>query len=293
MTRFLLAASLLALAACDSDSTEPEDVDTGTDTDDMMDAQTVPLSVSFTNLAPLGAELRYEGWLIVDETPVSTGVFNAETGVSNYTFDVASHDADAATAFVLTLEPTDDPDPAPAATKLLGGAFTDGTADLTVAHPAALNDAFDDIGGDFILATPTSAATDDETQGIWWLDPSGPSATLDLPELPDGWVYEGWVAGPDGPVSTGTFSVVDEADDDGPGATAGDQDAPPFPGQDFISPAVDLVGLTAVISIEPQPDDGPAPFALKPLVGPIDSGTHSLQPMDSNLDSFVTGTATF
>jgi hypothetical protein len=43
--------------------------------------------------------------------------------------------------------------------------------------------------------------------------------------------------------------------------------APPFPGQDFIDPPVVLtVDHAAVISVEPDPDDGAAPFALKPLI---------------------------
>ena len=36
--------------------------------------------------------------------------------------------------------------------------------------------------------------------------------------------------------------------------------------QDFITPPTVLTGMTAVISVEPDPDDSPAPFALKPLV---------------------------
>ena len=42
--------------------------------------------------------------------------------------------------------------------------------------------------------------------------------------------------------------------------------APPFPGQDFIDPATVIVGMAAVISVEPEDDDSPAPFVLKPLI---------------------------
>ena len=55
-------------------------------------------------------------------------------------------------------------------------------------------------------------------------------------------------------------------DDDGGGPTAGPDGTPDFPGQDFIDPAIDLVGSTIVISVEPVPDDSPDPFLLKPLV---------------------------
>lgn len=72
-----------------------------------------------------------------------------------------------------------------------------------------------------------------------------------------GWVYEGWVAGPDGPVSTGRFKLPNETDSDGAGPMAGAVAAPPFPGQDFVNPA---------ISIEPDPDNRAVPFALEALV---------------------------
>ena len=58
-------------------------------------------------------------------------------------------------------------------------------------------------------------------------------------------------------------------DGDGAGSTKGPVgDGPPFPGQDFITPATVLNnGATvAVISVEPEPDNAPAPFLIKPLV---------------------------
>ena len=45
----------------------------------------------------------------------------------------------------------------------------------------------------------------------------GPGPILDLPTLPAGWVYEGWVVGPDGPVTTGRFTMASGADSDGDG----------------------------------------------------------------------------
>ena len=71
-----------------------------------------------------------------------------------------------------------------------------------------------------------------------------------LPALPAGWIYEGWVVGPEGPVSTGRFTQVMGADSDAGGPTAGPRSTPPFPGQDFIMPPVSLIGYQAVVSIE-------------------------------------------
>ena len=56
----------------------------------------------------------------------------------------------------------------------------------------------------------------------------------------------------------------------------------------------DLAGATAVISIEPEPDDSSAPFTLKPLVSMIaaDATDHVTYSIPTNLGSFPTGTAT-
>lgn len=57
---------------------------------------------------------------------------------------------------------------------------------------------------------------------------------------------------------------------------SGNENVPPFPGEDFLANApdgltfpLDLSGGAAVISIEPADDNSPAPIALKPLVGEI------------------------
>ena len=93
-----------------------------------------------------------------------------------------------------------------------------------------------------------------------------------MPTLPVGWVYEGWVVDNnlDQPISTGTFSDENGPDSDGAGPAAGLGPALLFPGQDFINPARNLSeNHTAVISVEPVPDNSPAPFTLKPLLVPI------------------------
>lgn len=254
------------------------------------------LALAIDGLEPLGDGYAYEGWLIIDGEPVSTGTFdvNADGSLSQERFDVMA-DTAAATTFVLTIEPSPDPDPAPSAVHVLGGDLDNGYAELTVAHPAALGSDFSGAAGSYILAAPSGGDAASYANGIWWLDPDGPSASLVLPTLPEGWIYEGWVVGPDGPVSTGRFAAPSGADSDGKGPAAGAADTPPFPGQDFVSPAKDLTGgYAAVISVEPVPDDSPAPFALKPLLdGSIDDvGAMTAQAMSNNRASFPTGSAT-
>jgi hypothetical protein len=257
---------------------------------------TATLTLGFTGLTDLGPDYAYEGWLIVDGSPISSGVFTVDGGgmLSQTQFDVVSYDLAGAAKFVLTIEPVPDPDPAPASTHYLAGDFTNGNASLTVGDPAALNDDFTGAMGEYILNTPSTAMDNsDYANGIWWLDPSGPSASLTLPSLPPGWIYEGWVVGGGGPVTTGKFSSVTGADMDGGGPTAGPDAVPPFPGQDYITPPMPLIGYTAVISIEPYPDNSPAPFALKPLVDSNieDVGIGTLQAMSNNAGTFPTGTA--
>ncbi|MEM6994920.1 MAG: hypothetical protein AAF721_30690, partial [Myxococcota bacterium] len=131
---------------------------------------------------------------------------------------------------------------------------------------------------------------------VWFLDPAGgPGPSLQLPVLPDGWLYEGWVVGADGPISTGRFADPADADRDGAGPASGPDGTPPFPGQDFIMPPTDLtVDHMVVISVEPDPDDSPLPFALKPLAGKVeDAGPGVLQDLGNiAATNRITGVAT-
>jgi hypothetical protein len=53
---------------------------------------------------------------------------------------------------------------------------------------------------------------------------------------------------------------------------------------------MDVTTATVVISIEPEPDNDPAPFTFKPLAGQLmDEGAGVVQALDQNLDSFPTG----
>lgn len=245
------------------------------------------LNVQLTGLENLGASSVYEGWLIVNGAPKSAGRFtvNDQGVMSQNSFAVANSDIAAATAYVLTIEPQNDTDPAPTKTHLLAGDFDAARtqASLSVAHAAALGSDFTSATGKFFLATPTNPGTDD--QGIWWIDPSSGSmkAGLSLPTLPAGWAYEGWVVVDGKPTSTGRFTSATVADSDGAGPAKGTGSAPAFPGQDFINPAKKLPGGMAVISIEPEPDNSAAPFLLKPLLtNPIANATGS-----SNVQTMV------
>ena len=291
----LMVLAVIGTAACDDDPT---------------DADPETLELSFTGLEPLTNGFHYEGWAIIDMAPVTTGKFNVDgngglvdmngVAIVGGAFDTGVDLSDA-TAIVITIEEDGDVDAVPASTHIVAGTVTGGSADLSVGHASALGDDFMGASGSYILATPTNGDNTDENSGIWFLSlASGTAAEgLDLPTLPAGWQYEGWAVIGGTPVTTGRFTETDAVDLSDP--FSGVEPGPPFPGEDFLvnAPAgltfpTDLAGETAVISIEPEPDDSPTPFTLKPLVGAIDANAtdHVTYSIPTNLASFPTGTAT-
>ncbi len=263
-TKSFIAVSMLAtlMAGCGHDDTNPP-----------ASANTRSLQLNLSNLEDLGANAVYEGWVITNGAPVSTGRFtvNSSGVLSQTQFTIPQAVAAAATTFVLTIEPALNDVPAPTDLHLVAGNFSANVANVNLNHPAAFGQNFSTATGEFMLTTPTSAATTDEDLGIWFLKMvnGSPVAGLTLPALPTGWVYEGWVVVNGTPYTTGRFTDVMAADSDGAGMRAGPLGSPPFPGQDFITPPLSLVGGMAVISVEPEDDNSPAPFLLKPLAGPI------------------------
>lgn len=265
---------------------------------------TKSLNLNITGLEDLGANFRYEGWLLVNGSPVTTGIFsvNAAGALSQTAFDIDKGQLAAATDFILTIEPFPDANPAPTDTHILSGAFSAGTANITISDAKALGTNFSTSVGKYILATPTNGNNNNEKSGIWFLDlgSGSPMRGLTLPTLPAGWAYEGWAVIGGKAVTTGRFQNPALPDISAPysGTSAG---APPFPGEDFImnAPAgltfpTDLSGGIAVISVEPVPDNSPAPFLLKPLLGNIPAAAldHVTYSMALNIASLPSGIIT-
>ena len=262
------------------------------------------LSIDLTGLEELGDGYVYEGWLIVDGKPVSTGTFTSVSFPQTYT--VAINDLETATKFVLSIEPAGETGAAalaPAKTKILAGDFTGNSAN--VSSSGIVGD-FSNSSGKYILATPTDSDDTNEASGVWFLDNSNAPpavAGLSLPTLSDGWKYEGWVVLNGTPVSTGTFSAVDAADNNASsspykGSTG---NGPGFPGEDYVmgtaagvSFPTDLKGATVVISVEPSPDNSAAPFTLKPLahVVPANAKNHSVISMGTGPKVVLSGSVT-
>lgn len=294
----LLLLSLSIMAA----SCSKEDDDDNTSTT----SSNGELKLNISNLAPVESNERYEGWVIVDGSPVSTGLFtvSAAGDLSQATFEIPTATLEAATAFVLSIEPYPDTDPAPSDIKIMGGAFSGTSATVDASHPAALGDNFNTAAGTYILATPTTSDMTDELSGVWFLDNSSgmPAQGLTLPNLPasNTWVYEGWAVINGTPVSTGRFTALDMQD--GWAAYSGsDATGPSYPGEDFVMNApmgltfpTDLSMGAIVVSIEPEPDNSPKPFAFKPLISMPPSATaHTAFSMTNQVSTnFPSGTVT-
>lgn len=320
MRLFPLVAGILAVAACSDEATAPAGRQ---------------IVTTFTDLLPLdpATEGTYEGWVLDGSgTPHSAGPFTID-GSADYSFDVPIENP---TMFVITVEPPNDTDPMPSDQKLLGGAFSGSTATLTAlgfVSSSAMAD-FATSPGTHVLLTPTTGTADDDDGGIWLLNPPGPggvpTATVTLPPLQPGWVYEGWVVFQPGtaaqtavsygkytPQSAGTLSGRD-SDAAGPLSGApGDQMAgPPFPGGDFVASNGNNVpgGLTLpfdfngddmvmgdsewmhVISIEPgfdvgEPSLAAVPFQLKPFGDPFGDGGPTEPRVIAALAPLPTGSA--
>ena len=319
-TLALFTALALTAAACGADATATESpnddsaetpqTQEATETaeaasDDVADANLgdpQDLALSFDGLEPLGDTHNYEAWVVVDGEPVTAGIFDiddAGKAATNQGEPAKFVSYEGATDVVISIEPQVDDDPAPAATKILGGALDEeGNVELSIDHPAALATDFSDASGSYILATPTTETTDDENSGVWFLSLPGPEQSLSLPDLPEGWVYEGWAVVDGTPLSTGRFTSASGADDFN--AFSGDGDAPPYPGEDFVSNApdgltfpIDLSGGNVVISVEPDTDNSEAPFTLKPLVAEVPQTTEAIDHMNFQLETKpggITGT---
>lgn len=282
----VVLSGLIATACSNDDDSNPR-------------SETSDLTLNLQGLEELGSNFVYEGWLIVDGSPISTGVFSSVSFPQ--TFSVGADVLNEASTFVLSIEPAVDTDPLPSTTKILAGNFDGSTAAV---NSEIVGD-FTSSSGTYILATPTDDDDTNEDSGVWFLDNSTgtPMAGLNLPLLPDGWKYEGWVVFDGTPLSTGTFVDVAQADDNAlTSMFKGDMgNGPNYPGEDYLqnSPSgltfpTTLKGKTVVISVEPSPDNSELPFALKPLAGmiPIEALTHSPLAMGEGPLMMLSGTVT-
>ncbi len=288
-TTILSSVLVLTFACGENEETKKDPANMANSNDDLTSGENYVLNLKFSNIERLEGQ-HYEGWIVDKNGNVTTsGRFNvSETGeaitVDKTGAELESFEKDAINftlpgrrediaSFVLTIEPNNDPDDDASAVHYLDGDFSNFKTKALSQNARAMNADFSDAAGTYLLATPTNGP-DTHNQGIWYLDPTaGPGASLTLPELANGWAYEGWLVNQSTGevVSTGTFTGASGEDSDGAGAAAGPSAAPSFPGQDYIDPAKILNNgaYTAVISVEPSPDFDPRPFTIKLLASDI------------------------
>lgn len=244
------------------------------------------LTLDIKGLENLGKDYVYEGWIIVDEKPVSTGVLTSVTFPQ--TFKVDPVKLKKATKFVLTIEPAIDSAPEePSETKVLAGDFYNNDAKIDSGIIAD----FSSVSGKYVLGVFTSYAGTNNPSGIWFVDYKkypDPSSYMSLPKLPKGWKYEGWVEIKGKLFTTGTFRNTDSHDDNHKSEPHRayynrylrryfSGEGPSSPSEDFVYNApkgfkfpADLRGEKTFISVEPYPDnDSTRPFIIKPLAHKI------------------------
>jgi hypothetical protein len=180
---------------------------------------------------------------------------------------------------------------------IVGGRFY---GDAVAAHAEMTPTYADALGSDFSTArayysimAPTSTTPADSNSGLWFYNNSGPGLS-GLPELTEGWTYQGWVRENAGSsqtyYSTGTFTRADTADADGAGPGSGPGTALNVPGQDFLTGTPARPNLRDsshffFVTVEPVPDNSPNPFFLKilsnePAVA-VEEHVHSLPILDN------------
>ena len=168
------------------------------------------------------------------------------------------------------------------------------------------------------MDTPTDTSDTNLKRGLWFInldttfeeikDSTGTIIGIDttvdkingleLPELPEGWVYEGWVVFGIDTVSIGTFTNPVGADDSSKFG-AGLAGSYNFPGEDFINnPPIgvtfpnDLSGVEIFITLKPPyPDISYTPFTLIPFKAtiPMNCESNKVYSMDNNVSSFPSG----
>lgn len=295
------------------------------------------VSFQATNLDPL-EKGHYEGWIVVGEKKISFGNFNVNKDkqlvdlagkiISEFKTKERVEKVD---VFAISIEPDNDSDLGPSPSLILFGKAAGNRANLTFGTGLNQID-FNKLSGRYILKTPTddepvmekkqgeamaekkeegAMMKKDETAGVWFVDPTNTpklAASLNLPDAPTGWKYEGWAvpAGdPSHALSTGRFTKVNGSDEFS-GYSSKKNPAPPFPGEDFLQNlpfglkaplALDDGKSLVVVSIEPDLNGidptGDKPSQLKPLIGKIPAGAKDtfLYALELKRDSLPTGIA--
>ncbi|PIQ61720.1 MAG: hypothetical protein COV99_08540 [Bacteroidetes bacterium CG12_big_fil_rev_8_21_14_0_65_60_17] len=276
--------------------------------------ENVPLSfrvvLDVDGLQPMSNAFQYQLWALTEDGFVGSNQFNVGADgrfvnplgqvVSN-TLNMQANVAGAETLFLVINGKGDSP-VVPSGKRLLGGSLNGGSASLSLSHEEGFGVDFSNAAGQFVIATPTDSDPSNENSGVWFGTRSGTGEAFEpslvLPDLPSGWIYEGFVQLVDGTtLRTGTFSRVDRVDDE---ALFFDGDSPVVPGEDFLVNApvgvsfpVDLSGATVFITVElVEDDDDLTPSSVRVLTANVPSGSDGTPITLQRVSPMLSGTAT-
>lgn len=197
---FVLAAALLLLGACGSDSTAPPPGEGG---------QGTPLTLRLQHVPALDAGVHgsYEAWVVDGGGSArSAGRFQGHApGAASATVTLNSPIPDPAAVF-LTVEPPGDSDATPSQMRFLGGPVEGGRAELGHNDYLTPGVPLQPEPGTHVLFTPSNndelgGVNTNEDAGLWMFNidapggarPDNPDYYLTYTPLSPGWVYEGWV----------------------------------------------------------------------------------------------------
>lgn len=272
------------------------------------------LKISLANLKPLSSG-HFEVWTTIAGRDISAGKFTTDgkgglfdlnkIEITNGEFTVTQDLGNAGKVFV-TIELEEDRDEVPSEVVLLEGKIEDGRANLAF---SAVN--LSTASGQYFLGTPSYSQDKELASGVWFAKPAvrefkEQEASLELPETPSGWKYEGWVVYKDNFFTVGRFK--ESVGDDEFKGYLGLHRYPDFPGEDFLinePEEIDFefpIDLTdgksqVVVSLEPDIDSedptGDGPFQLQFLSLDIekDAKVYTLYDLKRDLSSFPSGTA--
>ena len=205
------------------------------------------------------------GKFVIDGDGTMKGL---DGGAASFTIPAGFNPGLLLDALVTVESPADvDDDPSD---RYLAGVFTgnerEGFASLRMSGDDAFGNAFDTtyLRAVYRLQTPSSVATDDEAQGIWFIDLiSRPSIGLRPQPLnleSQGWVYQSWLTQDNGGtvqyISLGTFSDSAALDVNGAGPNGGTEPVSlSTPGEDFVQGTIRTLNdgtYGVIISLQPM-----------------------------------------
>ncbi|MFC1656896.1 hypothetical protein ACFL14_02985 [Patescibacteria group bacterium] len=256
---------------------------------------------------PILEKASYELWQINRNQKISLGKFNInEQGqiidlynlvIENNEFNLilVENSVDAIQGFQISIEPNPDDNLDPSSTILVSGKINQ-QKQIDLRYIVEL----EGTKGSFALSSPTDGSEHtNESSGVWFVYKvkNNEIPSLDLPVLPEGWIYESWIFYENNYVSMGKFT--DPAVSDAEARFSGKENILTFPGEDFLYkgdsdyattfPFVLNNGSTQVlISIEPDIDGsdptGLNPFSIQFLNAKIKKDAEVHKSYDLNLD---------